>query len=424
MRIDVVTLFPELFPGPLATGLVGRALESGSAEVGFVNPRDFARDRHKSVDDAPYGGGAGMVMKPDLLAEAIAAARRRGGGPVVLMSPQGRPLIQADLARWAAGGHLVLVAGRYEGFDERTGRAVDEEISLGDFVLTGGEYAALTIIDGVVRLLPGTLGNAASPEGDSFSEGLLEHPHYTRPVELEGARVPDVLLSGNHAEVAKWRREASLARTRWRRPDLLAARGFSVEDRLALVNAPSAAPPLGLAVALSDLDGAPRIAADLAALAAAYGLEALALVAPRPEDVERLQAAVEAAPVRRVPRLLAPREEKRLRKKRGAPWPAVTVSAAERISVLARVEAIGEIPGFEQALRLGAHRGVPPGPVIAPAAARVRAPGGLLLCLGPGFVGEAAPSAFLPELRVGAEANDLPLLAAAAVLLDRLRGEA
>lgn len=228
--IDLVTIFPELFPGPLSIGLVGKAFAAGRAEARYLNPRDWATDKHQKVDDVPYGGGAGLVMKYEPLAGAIAEVRRRGPGPVVMLTPQGRPLLQADLQRWSKGQHLALVSGRYEGFDERVLSLVDEEISVGDFVLTGGEIPALLIIDGVVRLLPGTLGNADSPMHDSFEQGLLEHPHYTRPVKLPSGEVPEVLSSGHHAQIAAWRHQQSVLRTFERRPDLWLRAQGSAED--------------------------------------------------------------------------------------------------------------------------------------------------------------------------------------------------
>ncbi|MCK6552525.1 tRNA (guanosine(37)-N1)-methyltransferase TrmD, partial [Myxococcota bacterium] len=283
MRFDVVTLFPEFFDSPLRTGLVGKAIESGAAVVDAIDPRTFTKDRHRTVDDTPYGGGGGMVMKPGPVADAIEAAVARGGGPVLLMSPQGRPVVQRSLERWAKLPHLVLVCGRYEGFDERIRDLADEEVSLGDFVLTGGEYAALVVIDGVVRLLPGTLGNAGSAHDDSFSDGLLEHPQYTRPPVLGPRAVPDVLLKGNHADIAAWRHAESLARTRARRPDLLSERGFSAAERTVLVAAPSRLPVLELAILLDAALAPDALAVTLAGvarLALAYGVATLHVVHP------------------------------------------------------------------------------------------------------------------------------------------------
>lgn len=233
-RFDLITLFPEFFAGPLTTGLLGRSFREGRFEVGYAYPRSFATDRHHSVDDTPYGGGAGMLMKVGPLSLALEAARGRGAGPAVLLSPQGRALEQADLVKWASGDHLILISGRYEGFDERFRTQVDDEVSLGDFVLTGGEYAALTLIDGVVRLLPGTVGNQVSVETDSFSAGLLEHPQYTRPEVFNDQSVPDMLLSGHHARIEAWRRTEQLRRTQRRRPDMLEGAHLSDKDRVVL----------------------------------------------------------------------------------------------------------------------------------------------------------------------------------------------
>ena len=223
MRLDVVSLAPEAFAPLLTLGVIGRAFAAGIAELHTHNPRDFASDKYRKVDDEPYGGGAGMVLKPEPVFAAFEAIpvlpRRR----VLLMSPQGAPLKQGDLRRWAAAyEQLVLLCGHYEGFDERIRSLADEQISIGDFVLTGGELPAAVIINGVVRLLPGTVGTAASLEEESHSAGLLEHPHYTRPAEFRGMAVPEVLRSGDHGAIARWRAEQQLQRTRERRPDLYA----------------------------------------------------------------------------------------------------------------------------------------------------------------------------------------------------------
>ena len=229
LRIDVITIFPGLFDAFLAESIVGIAIRGGRVEVAVHDLREHAEGPHRSVDDAPYGGGAGMVMKPEPLVAAIEArAGARGPGRsarVMLLSPQGEPLRQARLAEWAAEEHLVLVCGRYEGVDQRViDIAVDEEVSLGDYVLSGGEVPAMAVIEGVVRLVPGVLGNPASVREESFADGLLEGPHYTRPPDFRGRRVPDVLTSGDHAAIERWRRERAREVTRRRRPDLLAAR--------------------------------------------------------------------------------------------------------------------------------------------------------------------------------------------------------
>ena len=221
LRLDVVSLVPEAFAPLASLGVIGRAFAAGGAELHLHNPRDFATDRYRKVDDVPYGGGAGMVLKPEPVFaafEALPALTRRR---VLLMSPQGRPLQQADLRRWAAEcDQLVLICGHYEGFDERIRSLADEEISIGDFVLTGGELPAMVIINGVVRLLPGTVGSPVCLEEESHSAVLLEHPHYTRPAEFRGMEVPAVLRSGDHGAIARWRADQQQRRTRERRPDL------------------------------------------------------------------------------------------------------------------------------------------------------------------------------------------------------------
>ena len=229
MRADIVTLFPEMFEGFLKASLLGRAVTGGQLAVRFRSPRDFGLGRHKSVDDTPYGGGSGMVMRVDVLVAALesldADAPDGVRGRRVLLTPQGRPFSQAVAAELSREAALTLVCGRYEGFDERVRSFVDDEVSLGDFVLTGGEVAAMAVLDATVRLLPGVLGNAESAEEESHSPGglgLLEYPQYTRPAEFRGARVPDVLVGGHHGAVAQWRREQAVARTRERRPDLYA----------------------------------------------------------------------------------------------------------------------------------------------------------------------------------------------------------
>ncbi len=223
-RFDVVTLFPELVAPYLGGSILGRAAEAGLVDVAYTNPRDFSEDRHKTVDDTPFGGGAGMVMKPEPLARAVEHVRAaRAPARVVLLSPAGRRFDQRVAAEYAALGSLALVCGRYEGVDERVAEhVVDEELSIGDFVLTGGELAAMIVIDAVSRLIPGVLGNEAGPGEESFTgEALLEHPQYTRPRIWRGHPVPEILLSGHHAAIERWRRDQRLVRTRARRPDLL-----------------------------------------------------------------------------------------------------------------------------------------------------------------------------------------------------------
>ena len=232
MHIEVVTLFPEMVRAALAPGVIGRALERGLAQVATVDPRAQLRDVHRSVDDRPYGGGPGMVLKPDVMAQAIAAATERApvGAARILLSAQGERFEQRHAQELAATNGFVLVAGRYEGLDERVIEAcIDREISLGDYVLSGGELAALVVIDAVLRLLPGTLGDERSSVEESFAAGLLDWPHYTRPVNWDGREVPAVLQNGNHAEIRRWRLQQALVRTWERRPDLIRKGALSPE---------------------------------------------------------------------------------------------------------------------------------------------------------------------------------------------------
>lgn len=219
-RADVITLFPDLFPGPLGASVLGRGMADGIWSLGTTQLRDFATDRHRTVDDTPSGGGAGMVLKPDILAAAIDSLP--ADRPRILMSPRGKPLTQARVRELAAGPGVIVVCGRFEGIDQRVIEARSlEEISIGDYVLAGGEVAAMVMIEAVVRLLPGVLGAAESHADESFENGLLEYPQYTRPQVFEGREIPAVLTSGDHAKVDKWRREQSENLTRTRRPDLL-----------------------------------------------------------------------------------------------------------------------------------------------------------------------------------------------------------
>jgi tRNA (guanine37-N1)-methyltransferase len=218
-RASILTLFPDMFPGPLGQSLAGRAMESGIWSLQAVNIRDFATDRHRTVDDTPFGGGAGMVMRPDIVDAAVASVD--DGRPLLCLTPRGRRFTQADARRLAEGDGVVMLCGRYEGIDQRVIEARGmEEVSLGDFVLSGGDLAAMAMLDSAVRLLPGVMGAAASAEEESFSAGLLEYPHFTRPAEWRGRAVPPVLVSGNHGAVAAWRRSESERVTRERRPDL------------------------------------------------------------------------------------------------------------------------------------------------------------------------------------------------------------
>ncbi|WP_010315597.1 tRNA (guanosine(37)-N1)-methyltransferase TrmD [Synechococcus sp. CB0205] len=223
MRLDVVSLTPEALAPLQGLGVIGRAFAAGRAELHVHNPRDFATDRYRKVDDEPYGGGAGMVLKPEPVFAAYESIPTQPRRRTLLMSPQGQPLRQQDLRRWATDyDQLVFLCGHYEGFDERIRSLADEEVSIGDFVLTGGELPAMTIINGVVRLLPGTVGTEACLEEESHSALLLEHPHYTRPADFRGMTVPEVLRSGDHGAIARWRADQQQQRTEERRPDLYA----------------------------------------------------------------------------------------------------------------------------------------------------------------------------------------------------------
>jgi tRNA (guanine37-N1)-methyltransferase len=238
-RASVLTLFPEMFPGPLGHSLADRALKADIWSLQTVNIRDFATDRHRTVDDAPFGGGAGMVLRPDVVDAAIASVA--DDRPLVFLTPRGRTLTQQDVRRYAGGSGVILLCGRYEGVDQRVIEARGmEEVSIGDYVLSGGELPALVLLDAAIRLLPGVMGAADSAAEESFSERLVEYPHYTRPAEWQGRRVPDVLLSGHHAAVAAWRRTEAERTTRERRPDLWDA--YTSATRAAPVVSPAAAP--------------------------------------------------------------------------------------------------------------------------------------------------------------------------------------
>jgi len=227
-KATVLTLFPEMFPGPLGLSLAGKALIDGLWNLEAIDIRDFAHDKHRSVDDTPAGGGAGMVMRADIAAAAIDAARTSApaGSPAIYLSPRGMPLTQRRVQALAKGPGVIMLCGRFEGLDQRVLDARDiEEVSIGDYVLSGGEVAAQVLMDACVRLLPGVVGNAGTHDEESFAAGLLEYPHYTRPREWEGHVIPDVLLSGDHEKIARWRREQAEALTKVRRPDLWERRG-------------------------------------------------------------------------------------------------------------------------------------------------------------------------------------------------------
>jgi tRNA (guanine37-N1)-methyltransferase len=238
MHFHVITIFPEMLTAPLSASLLRKAQDKGVVSCAFHNLRDYAPGKHRSTDDTPYGGGRGMVMKPEPVVAALEAVCRPLLNPWrILLSPQGVPLTQKKVTELAGRETLVLICGRYEGVDERIRAFVDEELSIGDYILSGGEIAALVVIDAVARLVPGVVGRKESLVEESFSGGLLEYPQYTRPEEFCGLRVPAVLLSGNHAEIARWRRRQALLRTRQRRPDLLAQATLSVDEKRWLAQA-------------------------------------------------------------------------------------------------------------------------------------------------------------------------------------------
>ena len=232
MKIEVLTLFPDMFSAVMSQSMMWKARDRGLLDFAARDIRDFTQDKHRQVDDTPYGGGGGMILKPDVLVRAIESVKGDADTPVILLSPQGRKLTHEVAAELSQLPRLILVCGHYEGVDERVRElAVSDEISIGDYVLTGGELAAMVLIDAVVRLIPGVLGAEGAHQRDSHAHGLLEGPHYTRPPEFRGLGVPEVLTSGHHAEVDRWRRKQSLKRTWQRRPDLLASAELSDDDR-------------------------------------------------------------------------------------------------------------------------------------------------------------------------------------------------
>jgi tRNA (guanine37-N1)-methyltransferase len=233
MRFDRVTIFPEIFRGVFEFGIIRRAVEAGLVEINVRDLRDYTHDRHHQVDDRPFGGGAGMVMKPGPLFRAVEHVTHGSpGANVVMLSPQGRLFGQREAEEFAGREHLVLICGRYEGVDERVvERVATDEISIGDYVLSGGEIPAMVVIDAVARLVPGALGSAESARQDSFADGLLDYPHYTRPAEYRGLKVPEVLISGHHGEIERWRRRKAIEKTLRRRPDLIRARALSDDER-------------------------------------------------------------------------------------------------------------------------------------------------------------------------------------------------
>jgi len=248
MRIDILTLFPNMFSSPLRESILGRAVEKGLLQIQTINIRDFTLDKHQVVDDAPYGGGQGMVMKVEPIARAIESVKAQNpSARTIYLTPQGKPFHQDLARRLSTQSHLILLCGRYEGIDERVRELfIDEEISIGDYVLTGGELAAMVLVDAVSRFIPGVLGSDRSAEEDSFFNSLLEYPQYTRPVEFKGCRVPEVLLSGNHSAISLWRRREAIRQTSLRRPDLLAKASLTDEEKGLLEEVPQSDDDCGM----------------------------------------------------------------------------------------------------------------------------------------------------------------------------------
>ncbi len=288
LNFTVITLFPAMFSSPLGHSILKKAQEKEMISVHLVDLRDYATDRHRITDDYPYGGGQGMVMKPEPLITAIEDTRRRMNNPrVILLTPQGRPFNQKEADRLAQEKGLVLICGRYEGIDERVKNFVDDELSIGDYTMSGGELAAMVVIDTVARLIPGVLGNLRSPQEESFSDGLLEYPHYTRPEEFRGMKVPEVLLSGDHDRIKRWRRDMSLKRTRERRPDLFSKAQLTPEERNLLRSTPSRLYVALLHYPVYDKNGQVVTAAltnmdihDIARSARTYGIRRFYVVTP------------------------------------------------------------------------------------------------------------------------------------------------
>jgi tRNA (guanine37-N1)-methyltransferase len=419
-RFTIVSILPDVVEGALSGGVVARARASGALDVAVVNPRDFTHDKHRSVDDTPYGGGPGMVMRPGPL---LAAIQHAGPGRRILLSPRGAPLTQAKVRALAAEAHLVLVCGRYEGIDERVvALGIDEEISLGDFVLTGGELGALAIVDAVARLLPGVLGEPTSADDESFAGALLEYPQYTRPPEIGGLAVPPVLVGGNHEAIRTWRRAEALRITARRRPDLLARHVFTAEDEKLARGLPELGVAARTAVALvhhpvNDRTGAVVTTAitnfdlhDISRSVATYGLDGYYVVTPietqrekcaqiaevwREEGKDhRLAALARVHPVATIADAIAD-----LTARTGAPPLVVaTTASTERFADVPRIDGDG----------LRAHDG----PIL------------LLFGTGWGMVDSMIPevSRVLAPISGRGAWNHLSVRSAVAVMLDRLFG--
>jgi len=449
MKFTVVTILPELVEPALVAGVVGRAREAGVISVATVNPRDFTTDKHRSVDDTPYGGGPGMVMKAEPL---LAAIRQAAGDPPahrILLSPAGQPLTQARVRELVTKDHLVLVCGRYEGVDERViTLAIDEELSLGDYVLSGGELGALVIIDAVARLVPGVLGEATSADDESHSAGLLEYPQYTRPPALDELAIPPVLASGNHAAIARWRRQQSLARTALRRPDLwssfvpaesdleLLPPALAARTHVALVHHP-VVDRTGKVVttSLTNFD-----IHDLARSTRTYGLAAYHIVTPvtsQREKADHIARLWLEDPDDEVPRSDAAEGQRRDRRK-AARRPPKTGSRAGALALVRTAESIEVVIS-----QLAAEHGEPPLVVATSAreesfpaalrrtpdefvveASQLSAPILLLLGTGWGLADTLIPgvSRVLAPIEGHSDWNHLSVRSAGAILMDRLFG--
>jgi tRNA (guanine37-N1)-methyltransferase len=430
MRFEVITLFPELFGPFMQKGLVGKANEAGVIQVTCTNPRDFAKNKHKSVDDAPYGGGNGMVMMPGPVLEALESRETEGRVHRILLSPQGKPFDQATARRLAGYPAIALVCGRYEGIDERVYDAMDEQISLGDFVMTGGEVAAMAVIEASARLLPGVLGNLDSTRDESHAAGLLEYPQYTRPPEFRGQSVPEVLLSGDHAAIERYRRKESLRRTRSQRPDLFAAHTLDAADRKLLAELDTetggARPPIYIGLVhypVKDREGTIVTTAvtnldvhDLARSSRTYGLAGYYVITPI--EVQRelvtkiLEHWTEGSGKRRVPQ-------------RGVALSLCTPIESIDATIAAIEARHGQAPVLAiTAARLPEHLTARSVPEIRAQMNQSSRPWLILFGTGHGLAAEvlARAEVALPPIRPGAY-NHLSVRAAGAITLDRLFGD-
>lgn len=403
MRFTVVTIFPEMFASFLDASLLGKARDAGLVTVEFIDPREFTDDKHRTIDDSPYGGGPGMVMKAPPLLAALAAA---GEGHKIFLAPTGTPLQQQRVVELAKLEHIVLLCGRYEGIDARVYSAIDEEISIGDFVLSGGEPAAMTLIDAVARYVPGVLGEAASLEEESFSESLLEYPHYTRPAEVGGEGVPAVLQSGNHAAIAAWRRARAVERTVARRPDLIVRQLAAVAPRTYVCLAHYPVLDAGgevVTTSVTNLD-----VHDIARSSSTYGLAGYYAVSPIAAQREMIQRVI-------------------------GNWQGSAERYEKRGAALAAARTAESIEAVLDAI--AARHGVRPHVVATtaksrPGAAVVPTPPAdtpMMLLFGTGYgLAEAAfalSDQVLEPIRADAAFNHLSVRSAVAVTLERLFGE-